>query len=168
MNPKKHKSPKIEVTTENETLDLDLPDGSKVSGLKIDGEEVHQTYCLVKQMSQFRKCWMALGAFCTIATVACTIMAAWLVNRVNNLPVDTAQIQRMIDKQRPPIFEVGQFVKVADHGFGQIRKISRGNNGGYIYMVGGVHNGGWHPQSSLTYVRESRDATRVTLSTLTP
>ena len=64
MNPKKHRpSPKIEVTTQNETLDLELPDGTEVSSMRINGKEVHQTYCLVKQMSQFRKCWFALGLF---------------------------------------------------------------------------------------------------------
>lgn len=160
MNPKKKKSPKIEVTTQNETLDVELPDGSKVSSMRIDGREVHQTYCLVTQMSQFRKCWLALGVFCTLMTVSGTIMGAWMVKRILQLPSHTEEFQQLLDYAKPPAFRVGHFVKIEDGKYGQIVKIQRDGGTSYAYKVGSDKTQAWHPQATLTYVRESRDSRR--------
>ena len=143
---------RLEITTTNEVLQFDLPEGEgELAKIRLDGEElhdVHQVAMMVKQQSRF---WAGLGVFLGLAAAVALVLGSWIVHRLNALPADTAQIQSMIDNQHPPAFHAGDMVETHNGETGQITKYQRGKAGNWIYKVGGE----WVGQGGLSFISHS-------------
>ena len=144
--------PKLEITTTNETLQFDLPEGEiEVAQIRLNGEEIHDIHKVAMLLQQQSRSWIGLGVFLALSAVVALVLGSWIVHRLQSLPSDTAQIQSMIDNQHPPVFAVGNRVSTHAGAVGVVTKVNRGASGNWIYLVGEV----WVGQSGLTYINHS-------------
>ena len=153
MNP-----PRLEVTTSNETLQFDLPDGNDVAELRLNGQRLLNIHKLAEASRRQNKYWIILGMFLFVSSILSVSLATYIVLRLNQLPQDTAEIQEMIDSGHPPAFDVGHKVLAEDGTEGIIEHVIRGRDGIWKYKLTTCER--WREQRYLTF-KGSVDAQQV-------
>ena len=143
---------RLEITTTNEVLQFDLPEGEgELAKIRLDGEELHDIHAVAMMVKQQSRFWVGLGVYLALSAAVAITLGSWIVHRLNALPADAAQIQSMIDNQHPPVFSVGDLVSTFSGGTGTITKVQRGKQGNWVYHV----DGKWVGQSGLSFISHS-------------
>ena len=146
----------LEIQTKSKKLlRFDIPDGEELAALRVNGKEVHETHAIALDVKKILNYWVYLFLFGIVSIFISVALSSYIIHRLNALPLDTSEIQSMIDNQHPPAFSIGDNVHDYLGKYGRVLKIGRGTKGNWIYFISGQRK--WVGQRGLTYFIKPED-----------